>query len=66
MLWSEGGSRLLSLTQLWGALAALFAVQIGVGAARIASGTGPWAVPKLGNQQATKAGDVAGEEPKVS
>jgi Na+-driven multidrug efflux pump len=47
MLWSGGGTRLLSLNQLWGALASLFAVQIGVGILRIASGTGPWAKTRL-------------------
>ena len=40
--WSGGGARILALTELWGALAILFAVQIGAGLARIASGTGPW------------------------
>ena len=41
-LWSGRGRRILALNELWGALAILFAVQIGAGLVRIASQTGPW------------------------
>ena len=40
--WSRLGKVALTLNRLWGALAALFAVQIGVSLVRIASKTGPW------------------------
>ena len=42
--WSRRGARVLSLNQLWSALAVLFVVQILAGLGRIASGTGPWIV----------------------
>ena len=58
--WSRGGALALSLNQLWGALACLFAVQIGVGLARIISGSGPWRVLREGETEATpKAEDAA-------
>ena len=40
--WSRLGQVPLTLNRLWGALAALFAVQIGASLVRIASRTGPW------------------------
>ena len=43
-VWSRGGARALTLNRLWASLAILFAVQIGAGLLRIASGRGPWAV----------------------
>ena len=43
-VWSERGARALTLNNLWSTLFLLFAVQCVVGLARIASGTGPWAV----------------------
>jgi len=42
--WSQGGAVPLSLRKLWGALAMLFASQIGAGLVRIATATGPWKV----------------------
>jgi hypothetical protein len=50
-LWSGGGKRVLQLNELWGALAVLFAVQIGAGLVRIASGTGPWRRVVRGDKQ---------------
>ena len=41
-LWGGGGARILSLNELWSALALMFFAQIAAAIIRILSGTGPW------------------------
>ena len=63
-LWSGFGAHPLTLNRLWASLAALFAAQITAGLARIASGTGPWAV--LRGRSPTHEAEGEPERPKTA
>ena len=60
LLFSRGGTRVLSLNDLWTSLAVLFTMQIVVGLARMFSGRGPWAALKrAGAEEAAADAAVA-------